>query len=217
LISLTRFDEPKLKKLNNKVFIIPNSISFTPIQSAKLENKTILSIGRLDYLKGYDLLIEVFERYCRSNKDWKLRIIGDGPLREQITKIIIEKGLTNRISLITMSNTIMEEYLNASIYVMTSRSEGLPMVLLEAQAFGLPIVAFDCETGPSEIIQNGISGYLIANYDIDEMKEKLIELSNNPLKRIEFGKNALENIKRFHPEEIFYKWEMVFRELEQRN
>lgn len=215
LISLTSYDAPKLKKLNKKVFIIPNSIFFSPDEPAKLENKTILSIGRLDYLKGYDLLIEMFERYCTLNKDWKLRIIGDGPLLNQIKKIILEKGLSKRISLITKSNAIMDEYLDASIYVMTSRSEGLPMVLLEAQAFGIPIVAFDCETGPSEIIQNGINGYLISNFDIEAMIEKLTELCNDPFKRLEFGRNSLENIKRFNPEEIFNKWELVFRELEQ--
>ncbi|MEI7423470.1 MAG: glycosyltransferase family 4 protein [Prolixibacteraceae bacterium] len=154
LVSLTQKDLPRLKKHNPQVRVIPNPLTFYPEQPAELKNKIILAVGRIDFLKGYDLMLEVFERFCRTNPDWHLRIIGDGPLKAEIERIAEKKGLSDRFTIFPASNNIEKEYLEASIFLMTSRSEGLPMVLLEAQACGLPIIAFDCETGPAEIIHH---------------------------------------------------------------
>ena len=95
LISETEYDVPRLKKLNKTVRVIPNCVSFFPDQPAKLQNKIILSIGRMDYPKGYDLLLEVFSRFCIDNDDWMLRIIGDGPLRGTIRNTIT--AITSRM------------------------------------------------------------------------------------------------------------------------
>jgi amylovoran biosynthesis glycosyltransferase AmsD len=214
IVSLTEYDVQRLKKLNKNVCVIPNSISFFPDNPAELQNKIILSIGRIDFLKGYDILMEVFSRFCQVNKDWKLRIIGDGPLQESIKNIIIAKRLTERISIIPYSNKIVEEYMNASVYIMTSRSEGLPMVLLEAQTCGLPIISFNCETGPIDIINNGIDGYIIDNYDVDSMCMNLTELCIDFDKRKKFGQNARANVKKFFPDQIFPKWETFFNLLQ---
>ncbi len=214
IVSLTNHDLQRFQKLNKNVHVIPNSISFSPDQPADLKNKTILSIGRMDYPKGYDLLLKVFSRFCIQNKEWKLRIIGDGPMRNKIKKIIDLKGLSERISILPVSNEIIKEYMNASLFILTSRSEGFPMVLLEAQACGLPVLAFNCETGPSEIINNGEDGYLIDNYNIDEMSNKLMDLCLNAEKRIEFGRRARQNVKKFLPDQIFNKWETLFNQLQ---
>lgn len=214
IVSLTNQDIPRLRKINKNVFVIPNSVSFYPDQPAELRNKIILSIGRIDFPKGYDLLLEVFSRFCHDNKDWKLRIVGDGPLEEKIRSSIVKKGLKERVSIIHSSNKIVEEYLNAAVYLMTSRTEGLPMVLLEAQACGLPIISFNCETGPSDIINNGKDGYLIDNYNIDEMKEKLNELCGDFEKRKSFGQNARNNVKKFFPDQVFHKWETLFNQFQ---
>ena len=214
VVSLTNYDVHSLQKLNKTVCVIPNSTSFFPDRQAELQNKTILSIGRMDYPKGYDLLLEVFRLFCVNNKDWQLRIIGDGPLRETITDIINCKKLTDRVSIIPFSKTIIEEYLKVSIYLMTSRTEGLPMVLLEAQACGLPIIAFNCETGPADIINNGNDGYLINLYDINKMVSHLTELCTDFEKRKEFGMNARKNVRKFLPDQVFGKWEDLFARLQ---
>ena len=211
IVSLTNRDLPQLKKHNPNVRTIPNPVSFYPENQAKLEAGLILAVGRMDYLKGYDLMMEVFERFCQKNSDWKLKIIGEGSLKSNIEKLARDKGIADRLTIAPATSHIEKEYLASSLLLMTSRSEGLPMVLLEAQACGLPIVAFDCETGPAEIVHDGVDGYLVKPNYFDEMSDRLLELASDPGKLKEFGTNARENVKRFLPEEIFKKWDEVFR------
>lgn len=213
LVSLTQRDVSNLKRHNPTIRAIPNPVTFYPEQAAQLENKLILAVGRMDYLKGYDLMLEVFARFCKKNSDWKLKIIGEGPLKSTIEKIAIEKGVAGRLTISPSTNQIEKEYQSASIFLMTSRSEGLPMVLLEAQACGLPMVAFDCETGPAEIVHHGLDGFLVRPNDFNEMSDRLLELANDSDKRKAFGASARENIKRFLPEEIFREWDEVFQTL----
>jgi amylovoran biosynthesis glycosyltransferase AmsD len=213
VVCLTERDGVRLKRLNRNVNVIPNAVSFYPETPALLQNKIILSIGRIEYGKGYDLLLDVFESFSAQNNDWSLRIIGDGPLKSEIVSRINRLGLHNRIAILPTSDLIIEDYLNSSVYIMTSRTEGLPMVLLEAQACGLPILAFNCETGPAEIIHNDSDGFLIDLFDVDDMALKLQKLCSDVDTRKAFGRNARESVKRFFPVPIYTKWEELFNEL----
>ena len=213
VVSLTKHDCLKLKTLNKNVCVIPNSNHLYPEIPSVLQNKVILTIGRIDYLKGYDLLLEVFSKFCLNNNDWKLKIIGNGPLLGQVENRIRKENLTDRISIITQSSTIASEYSDASIFILTSRSEGLPMVLLEAQAFGIPAIAFNCETGPSEIITDGKDGFLVENFNTIEMSKKLLELTTNYDLRREMGQNARLNAKKYLPGQIYDKWEILLNNL----
>jgi glycosyltransferase involved in cell wall biosynthesis len=168
------------------------------------------------YEKGYDFLLEVIKKISISHSDWEFRIIGDGPLENKILKQIELSGFKEKISLISSTKFILEEYLNASIFLMTSRKEGLPMVLLEAQVCGLPIVSFDCETGPSDIVVDNANGFLIDCFDIEKMVQKISLLCYDYDLRVKFGKDAVENVKKFSPEAINSKWEKLFEELSQR-
>ncbi len=214
LISLTERDVTRMCKLNKNIRVIPNSVSFYPKNAASLTNKKILAVGRFDFVKGYDLLVRVFEKFAVLDKEWNLQIIGDGPQRESITLKIDKAHLSDRIKILPYTSSILEEYMDSSIFIMTSRAEGLPMVLLEAQACGLPIVCFNCETGPAEIVNDTRDGYLIDNFDVEEMVSKLFDLSSHDEKRKGFGNNARENCRKFLPENIFEKWENLFREME---
>jgi len=213
LVALTLRDLPKFKRHNPNVLAIPNPLTFYPNQAATLETKLILAVGRIDYPKGYDLMLEVFALFCKKNLDWNLKIIGEGPLKADIEKLAKKKGISDRLTIAPATNQIEKEYINASIYLMTSRSEGLPMVLLEAQACGLPIVAFDCETGPAEIVNHGVDGFLVRPNESEEMSERLLELASDPHQRKAFGAAARQNVKRFLPEEIFQKWDDLFDDL----
>jgi glycosyltransferase involved in cell wall biosynthesis len=213
LVSLTHRDLSRLRKHHPIVKVIPNPVTFYPDQPAKLDSKLLLTVGRIDYPKGYDLLIEAFGLFCQKNRDWKLKIIGDGPLKPLIERLAKEKGIDDRITISPATGQIEKEYRAASIFLMTSRSEGLPMVLLEAQSCGLPIVTFDCETGPAEIVHHGEDGYLVPLNNFEEMSDRLLELAADPDKRKTFGARARENVKRFLPDEVFKEWDELFRNL----
>ena len=150
--------------------------------------------------------MDVFERFAVKEKEWRLRIIGEGPLKENIKQRIDPLGLGDRVQILSPTGNIEEEFRQASVYLMTSRSEGLPMVLLEAKAFGLPIVSFDCETGPADIIKEGKDGFLIECFDIDEMAVKLEALCSDLSLRRAFGCYGREDVKRFFPEVVSQKW-----------
>jgi glycosyltransferase involved in cell wall biosynthesis len=215
LVSLTDRDAPSWRTFNKNTQVIPNAVSFYPEATALLRNKIILSIGRMDYNKGYDLLLDVFEKLTLLNNEWILRIIGEGPLKKKIISRVESSSLKDRIEILSPTNSIMEEYLQASVYLMTSRTEGLPMVLLEAKACGLPIISFNCETGPSEIINDSKDGYLIDCFNVDMMLKKVESLCSDQTKRKEFGANGREDIKRFFPESINIKWETLFQNIVQ--
>lgn len=213
VVSLTRQDLTKFKTLNKNSIVIPNSIEFFSERTARLTSKRILFIGRMVPDKGYDLLLKVLKKVSEIHSDWDFRIIGDGPLKNRILKGIALNGLTEKISILSSTELIAEEYLNSSIYLMTSRTEGLPMVLLEAQACGLPIVSFDCETGPSDIVIDNENGYLIDCFDIDKMVQKISQLCSNADLRVKFGKHAIENVKKFRPELVNSAWELLFQQV----
>jgi glycosyltransferase involved in cell wall biosynthesis len=213
LVSLTNQDLPHLLKLNTHSIVIPNSTPLMPLKPASLVNNRILAVGRLSYEKGYDYLVAIFSRFARIKPDWHLRIIGDGPLQNKLEHWIEEKNLAGKIQLAGTTDQILEEYMNASIFILTSRNEGLPMVLIEAQRCGLPLVAFDIETGPSDIIEQNKNGYLIESFNIDKMVQALIALANNPEKRKEFGLHGFKESQKFSERSVYEKWEGLFMEL----
>jgi len=213
VVSLTNSDLSKFKKINNNSIVITNSVLFVSEQKALLKNKRILFIGRMVPDKGYDILLKIIKKVSDIQGDWEFRIIGDGPLKNKILKEIELSGIKEKISWLPSTELIIEEYLNSSIYLMTSRTEGLPMVLLEAQACGLPIVSFNCETGPAEIVIDNENGFLIDCFDIEKMAQKICLLCSDYDLRTKFGKNAVENVRKFSPEAINSKWKMLFRKI----
>lgn len=210
LVTLTSRDAEQMGSLNKEIRTIPNAVSFFPGTPAPLVSKNMLAIGRLDHVKGFDLLIKVFQRFSVQNHEWNVRIVGEGPLREELNSEISRVNLEERVRILPWTDSVTDEYLNSSIYLMTSRAEGFPMVLLEAQACGLPIVSFDCKTGPAEIIHQGIDGFLVEPYDIDKMAEHLLELCSDIDKRRLMGNNGRENARNYLPEKVGKQWEELF-------
>jgi len=206
IVVLTNKDKNLWKKnlkINSEIINIPNSINSR--NSFSKREKIILSIGRPVYVKGYDLLLNIWSNICKSNIDWRLKIIGCDEEYDFLNKKINELGLNN-VELVNATKNIDFFYKEASIYCMTSRFEGLPMVLLEAQSYGLPIVAFDCNTGPDEIIINGSNGFLIEINDIDNFCDKLQYLMNNETIYQDMVEKSYKNIKRFDNSVILKEW-----------
>lgn len=197
--------------------VIPNARTYTFNQPAKLDNKTVIAVGRYNYQKGFDRLIEAWSLVCRKIDDWQLGIIGDGDLRQDLLCQIAKKGLNGKVVLKKMSSDEMKDaYLNASIFALSSRYEGLPMVLLEAQAAGLPCVSFACKCGPKDVIDDGVNGFLVDDEDVRGLADRLLYLIEHDDLRKRMGESAYQNSERYAEEAIMRRWQNLFQELSNR-
>lgn len=206
VITLTESDALHYKNFHKDVTVIANATPL-PITTHKVtsNSKVIVSIGRLTYQKGYDLLINAWSLVEQTYPDWVLHIYGEGEDRDKLEQIIRDNKLDN-IVLKGLTNDVQSVYDNADIYVMSSRYEGLPVVLIEAQSRGLPIVSFDCPSGPAEIVQDTVNGYLVENGNVEKLAEKISYLIENEGVREEFSDKALISAEQYKPERIIDKW-----------
>ena len=182
-------------------------------KKSDLNNKIVIAVGRMTEQKNFETPINMWSDIKEKNINWTLRIIGDGPLREELLNQIKKLNLEDVIELKSFNSNIENEYYKADILAMTSIYEGFGLVLVEAQSCGLPTIAFDCPTGPRNIINDGIDGYLIENGDAKQFIKKLDDLMNNSEMKFKMGKNAIENSKRFDIEIITEKWIKLFNEI----
>jgi len=212
LVVLTQNDSNEWKKYRTST-VIPNSLPFYPSSVGNCTNKTVISVGRLEEQKGYDLLIEAWKIVAMKFPDWTLKIYGQGTLHRQLTKQIIEANLQENIMIVEPVKNIADHYLQSSIFVLSSRFEGFGMVLIEAMACGIPAVSFDCPHGPSDIIKNNVDGYLVKNGDIDQLAEKICFLMDNEDKRKSIGQQARQNVTRYDREVIMNEWGKLFNKL----
>lgn len=194
-------------------YVIPNSLPFYPEQSSTCENKMIISVGRFEEQKGYEMLIDAWQAVHDAHPDWTLTIYGIGTLQESFEKRINERKLEGTLKLTAPVKDIEARYLESSIYVMSSRFEGFGMVLAEAMACGVPCVSFDCPYGPSDIIRDGEDGLLVENGNVAQLAEKINYLiEHNDLRRL-MGKRAKANIARYQRETIMQRWVTLFNKL----
>lgn len=187
---------------------IPNSLDEYPENKSKLNEKNIISVGRLSSEKGFFDLIDVFKSVNQKYPEWCLNIVGDGVEKEKIQNKINQFMLQDNIKLHGYQS---KDYINqllskSSIYVMTSYTESFGIVLLEAFSYGIPAIAFDSANGPTEIISNNWDGYLVSNRDKEQMAKRICELINNQNRRIIMGNNALKKSHEYNISKIKEKW-----------
>ena len=187
------------------VHVIPNPAESHEVVYSK-ESRTILSAGLLVPIKQYDKAIQVAAQVLRDRPDWKWIICGEGPERPRLEKLIRETGLSEQILLPGTERDMESRYRSSAMFVMTSRMEGLPMVLLEAKSFGLPLVSFDIMTGPSDIIADGVNGYLIPADDTSAMAEKIAGLMDDGELRERFSAESQIDMEKFSWERVMQKW-----------
>lgn len=211
-IVLTEEDKGYWGKLKN-IKVIPNSNSFEIPESALLVNKQAIAVGRFDYQKGFEDLIEIWAKVHPQEPEWKLRIFGHGELKEKFNHLIKEHNLQNVVQLCSPTKEIQKEYLSSSMLLMTSRYEGLPMTLLEAQVCGLPLIAYACKCGPRDIIKDGQNGYLIQEGDMLQMTERILTVIRSFDVRQQLGNAAKRMSNEFSENNIMKKWTDLFKEV----
>lgn len=170
------------------------------------DSRRLLSVGRFGEEKGYDLLVPLGKRIFAKHPDWQWHVYGDGELFGQIQKEIETNGLQRNIVLKGATKRMYDYYKDYSLCILTSYREGLPLVLLEAKANGLPVVSFDILTGPREIVEDGKDGYLIPPYDTEKMAEEIGFLIEHDNVRQEMSDYAHTHLDKFKKETILRKW-----------
>ena len=212
MVVLTEDAKKDWPELSN-VTLIPDPIPFIVDQVSNLSSKRVVSIGRYAYEKGNDLLLKAWSKVEKSCKDWTLDVYGMGnqvPYQELMRKLEIDE---TRCHLHGSLSDVKEVYLNSSIFTLPSRFEGFGLVIIEAMACGVPVVAFDCENGPRNIITDNQNGILVKPFDVDEYAESLLRLIRDAQLRAQMGNRACVSSKRYAIESIALQWKGLFDEL----
>lgn len=217
VVTLTKRDkelwEQGIKNIKAKIIPIANPSPFEVQENIpSVDYKTILCVGRLTYQKGFDLLITAWAKVAQQVPDWKVIIVGSGEDEIMLKQMAKDFAVEDSIVFAGQQSNMDQFYRKASFFCMSSRFEGLPMVLLEAQSYGLPIVAFDCDTGPAEIVQHNINGLLVESGNINGLTNSLLELIN--LSNIQYEKmssNAVENSVKYSVNPILKQWLSIIK------
>ncbi|MFH7811293.1 MULTISPECIES: glycosyltransferase family 4 protein [Acetobacter] len=188
-----------------RLVCIPNMVPALPPVHYDPDSRHVVAIGRLTYQKGFDRLLAVWEKIIQDRRatGWTLQIIGSGPEQDQLRR---RAESLARVDFMPARNDVSAVYARTGILVSTSRYEGLPMVMLEAQAAGIPIVAFDCETGPAEIIVPGETGLLVTQDDTQGFASAVLDLMGDRAMRVSFSEAARMRSRQFSPDKIIEKW-----------
>ena len=193
--------------------VIPNPITTPSLEVSPLSDKVILAVGRLDNQKNFPELIDIWALIAKDYPDWKLRIVGEGYTDVRILKKVKEHGLEEQFELCPFTKEIQKHYLSASIYAMTSAFEGLPLVLVEAESMGLPLVSYACPCGPRDIIRDGQDGFLVEPGDKETFAARLRQLIEDEELRRRMGQAAKIHSQRFSLENVMKQWVDLFAEL----
>lgn len=193
---------------------IPNPVTISPPTEINLhKEKLFLAVGRLTYQKGFDLLLQAWAQVALLHPDWRLRIVGDGEDKTMLEQLRRKLNIEASTELVPKTNNIAAHYQQAAFFVMSSRFEGLPLVLIEAQAYGLPIVSFDCDTGPAEIIKHGETGWLCKPGCIESLSSSInvaLQYTIDANDLTQLCSSAVKNVEKFTLPIIAARWCELF-------
>jgi GalNAc-alpha-(1->4)-GalNAc-alpha-(1->3)-diNAcBac-PP-undecaprenol alpha-1,4-N-acetyl-D-galactosaminyltransferase len=199
------------------IYVIPNAVEAppatdpTPAGDDSTGTCWIIAVGRLVPQKGFDLLIEAFSRIAERHPQWSLKILGEGPERQTLERLIDSRRLANRVVLAGWEADPTVALRQAKLFVLSSRFEGFPNALLEAMACGLPSVSFDCPSGPAEIIRDNVDGVLVPAENVDGMAQAMERLVVDESLRRRLSAEAVRVVERFSVERYFARWDAVLR------
>ena len=194
--------------LDKKVFYIPNGLDSIPKKISSLDNKNIISVGRLSKEKGFDDLLRIFKKISNKDSDIRLNIVGDGVEKNNLLELAKELKLGDKVVFHGYQNKeyINDLLFNSSLYVMTSHTESFGLVLIEAMSYGVPCISYTSAQGANEIINDGINGYLIENRNEDEMIDKINLIMEDDKLRKKLGKAAKKRSLDYSSDVVLEKW-----------
>ncbi|GAA4088190.1 glycosyltransferase family 4 protein [Nonomuraea soli] len=217
LVTLTKADlrdyREALTKKPKKLTRIPNAVPPMTGSLAKLDSKTVVTVGRLTRLKGFHRLISCWRQVAAVHPDWKLRIYGAGPQEENLRAQIEEQGLTGKVEMMGPTPDVYAALEQASVFVLSSRHEGFPMTILEAMAKGLAVVSFASPHGPKEMITHEFDGLLVKPRTEDNLAAALNRVIEDEQLRADLAAGALDTAKTYDVEAVGAQWEALFEEL----
>ena len=193
--------------------VIPNAANFIAEKYSDCSAKRVIAVGRLDYQKSFDRLIQVWEKVHQQMPDWRLDIFGQGEWQEMLQGMIDERGLQETVKLNGPTKNIGQEYSESSMIVMSSHYEGFPMVMIEAMACGLPAVSFDFKCGPRDIIVEGENGLIVPDGDIEALAEAMVRLMKDDELRKRMGENAKKVVEKYSEDRVMGLWVNLFEEI----
>jgi glycosyltransferase involved in cell wall biosynthesis len=201
--------------LSGNARLMPNPVSMNATGEAVALNHShnLIAAGRLIELKGFDMLIDAFAAIAGKHEDWGLTILGEGAMRTQLEQQVNEAGLTGQIQLPGRVKNAHSWFAQSDIYVLSSRYEGLPCALCEAMGCGTPAISFDCESGPRDIIRDGIDGLLVPSGDVPALTTALDKLMTDRPSRERLRSRAPEVQQRFGISQILELWDQLFASL----
>lgn len=211
IIILTTGEAKQWNKKN--IIVIPNTVDIHHATQSLLNNKTAIFAGRFTYQKGLERMLEAWKIVVSKRNDWTLKLIGEGDQKEQLKQQCQKLGINDNVIFAPATKNIEKEYKNSSLFLFTSRFEGFGLVLVEAMQCGVPCISFNCTYGPSDIIDNGVNGYLIENNDVEAFAKATLKLIENDELRKKMGDAAIEKAKQYLPEKIMPQWIELFKQL----
>lgn len=214
-ITSTRSDCDYLASKKIDFRFIPNinysePAAFTDRTQRKKHNK-FLAVGRLVDQKNFMALLKSLKLLIQKNQDWKLTLVGSGPDKDQLRKFIDDNNLSQHVEFVAHVDNLDPYYKNNDYFLMTSKYEGSPLVLIEAQSFGLPIVSFDCETGPREIIDDKVNGYLVKNGNVKEFANILFKLLKEKDIYESLSRSAYASSQKFSRSIVLCDWLKILK------
>ncbi|MDM1547822.1 glycosyltransferase family 4 protein [Empedobacter falsenii] len=212
-IVLTKGDEKEWGEFSKNVISIPNPQTFKADEVSTLKSKVAIAVGRFEPEKQFDHLIILWKDIIKKHPDWILKIKGSGGQKQYYLDLISENNLKDSVFIEDASSEMYDFYKNASIYLMASTFEGFSLVMLEAIECGLPIVAYNCKYGPSELVEDNITGFLIKFQDKVEYYNSILKLIEDENLRIEMGKKAKIKAQNYQLDIVMNKWDSLFKEL----
>ena len=216
IVTLTEQDKSfyteAFPRMRAKIYAVYNPSPYYCRENTDNRENIIISVGRVDYLKGFDRLIDVWQIIQERIPDWKILVFGEGDKKEFLQEELKRRNIKN-FEFRPATRNIDEWYKKSKIYVSTSRTEGLPMTMIEAQTFGLPIISYNFITGPKDIISDGKSGFIIREEDSEAFGKAVLKLTEDENERLRMSENAYIESKRFSVGKICEKWSKIISEL----